>query len=241
MSLLLRRGVISSGKGGAFAVNSANFDGSTQYWISSSAFTIGVNYSYACWVKPSGTGTTRTLMRISGTGPPADIQMTMHTDDTVFMAHRNSSVGISVGLGITALSDGTWYHVAVTYDGTDGRIYIDGVLDSTTAMIGTSLDTGFMRNVLFSGVEHFNGSQYGCLYSTGVLSQTDITELANNASTAKCYASLSSGLVSSISNYWDLGNFNGITGSELTDNKGSNGITLSGSPTFTGTGLSVEC
>lgn len=38
--------------------------------------------------------------------------------------------------GGTTLSQGIWYHVAVTYDGTSLRLYLNGVLDGTKAVGG---------------------------------------------------------------------------------------------------------
>jgi len=38
--------------------------------------------------------------------------------------------------GNTIITDGLWHHFAGTYDGAEGRIYIDGVLDATTVATG---------------------------------------------------------------------------------------------------------
>jgi hypothetical protein len=38
--------------------------------------------------------------------------------------------------GPTIVTDGLWHHFAGTYDGAEGRIYIDGVLDATTPATG---------------------------------------------------------------------------------------------------------
>ena len=45
------------------------------------------------------------------------------------------------------LNDGTWHHIAVVYDGTDKRIYIDGVLDSTKPNVhnGEGIGIGSVR------------------------------------------------------------------------------------------------
>jgi len=38
--------------------------------------------------------------------------------------------------GVTLVTGGVWHHFAGTYDGAEGRIYIDGVLDATTEATG---------------------------------------------------------------------------------------------------------
>lgn len=64
----------------------------------------------------------------------------------------------------TTLSAGTWYHVAFTYDGTNMRLYIDGVLDATTAATGTLWGTDTVVSYIgyqgqLSGVAvHMDGS-----------------------------------------------------------------------------------
>ena len=49
-------------------------------------------------------------------------------------------------IGATALSSGTWYSICCVYNGTDIRIYIDGVLDSNGANNPKSHSSGIYNN-----------------------------------------------------------------------------------------------
>ncbi|MCK5787931.1 MAG: LamG domain-containing protein, partial [Chlamydiia bacterium] len=44
--------------------------------------------------------------------------------------------------GTTAVNDGIWHHIVAVYDGTDKRIYVDGVLDATKVNPHGGLDLG---------------------------------------------------------------------------------------------------
>ena len=43
-------------------------------------------------------------------------------------------------LGTTAICDGLWYHAAATYDGTTWRLYLNGVLDTSSSWAALRLD-----------------------------------------------------------------------------------------------------
>ena len=62
-------------------------------------------------------------------------------------------------VGATALSLGTWHHVAATYDGTTLKLYVDGALDASQTMpvfntTGTGFLVGYTGN---AATEYLNG------------------------------------------------------------------------------------
>jgi len=76
---------------------------------------------------------------------------------------RNSSADKEATAG-PALPVGAWTHLAVTYDGTSVRLYVNGVLRSTLAGAGGGITTSTAPvriggNVVFSspGTEYFAG------------------------------------------------------------------------------------
>lgn len=52
-----------------------------------------------------------------------------------------SAGGIDITEGTTDLDDGLWHHIAGTYDGSDIRIYVDGVEENSTAASGNLTST----------------------------------------------------------------------------------------------------
>jgi len=60
------------------------------------------------------------------------------TGNATHMGISGTTVGGGNGWfnGVTTVTDGQWHHYAATYDGTEGKIYIDGVLDVTSPGTG---------------------------------------------------------------------------------------------------------
>lgn len=60
---------------------------------------------------------------------------------------------------VASFTANTWYHVAGTYDGTTMKMYINGVLDNSTAVTGTSAATGtFYLGRNYEPIRTLNGS-----------------------------------------------------------------------------------
>lgn len=94
---------------------------------------LGTNFTVSAWVKRGNTGTILSKrnnftegydLRFDGTGR---LQMRWLNGATTQTALSN-----------TVIPTGRWHYVAVTYDGTNARIYIDGVLDRTQALAAPS-------------------------------------------------------------------------------------------------------
>ena len=90
------------------------------------------------------------------------------------------------------------------------------------------------------GSGYSNGGLMNAIIWNRALSGAEETELYNGG-TPKCYDSMSSGLKSSIVEFWALENHTGFTGQELTGQVSSKDLTNYNSTPFTGTGLDVEC
>jgi hypothetical protein len=70
------------------------------------------------------------------------------------------------GTGITTLTNGTWYHIAYTFDGTTHRLYINGIQTNTatTAQIAGTITAIYI-----------NGFPTGTTSETGTFSVDDIS------------------------------------------------------------------
>lgn len=64
-------------------------------------------------------------------------------------------------LGNTTLVAGTRYHVAMTYDGTNLNVYVNGALDGTLASTDTVAAYGIANKIGYGGVGYFQGSLAG--------------------------------------------------------------------------------
>lgn len=94
--------------------------------------------SVVAWVNlpDNGAGNTRPYLVVGkGSGHQANFAMFREANRTIsFIFHNWIVDGIVCGASSTTnpIDDGAWHHVAGTYDGTYTRIYIDGVLETTS-------------------------------------------------------------------------------------------------------------
>lgn len=122
--------------------------------LPAAAFALGSAGSLEAWVK--------------GTDGTGGIIERFLSPNGVRLLFFSGQLGISVGNGTTApqvfsgttYNDGAWHHAVATWDGTNCRIYADGVLKGTAAAtaptapasgntrIGRSSDQGFLDNNL---------------------------------------------------------------------------------------------
>ena len=116
-----------------------NFNGSTQYVSINNAadFQPTAMLSIAGWVKGDTwkTGTDVNIILRKGEANPNNYQLSISDGRAELLLDGNDGAGIR---GNTVLSTGQWYHVAATWDGATGKIYVNGVLDNTpVARTGT--------------------------------------------------------------------------------------------------------
>lgn len=86
--------------------------------------------SLSMWFKTSTSQTTKFLVSLSGSTTPVFIRF---TDATTITGSITSTAATTITPTASTItySDGRWHHVALTFDGTVGRIYYDGVLKNT--------------------------------------------------------------------------------------------------------------
>lgn len=91
-------------------------------------------------------------------GPTNDIIFTVNGDKLNFGCQGNSPIA-HANYSTTVVNTGAWFHGAATYDGSNVRIYINGVLESTTARTG-NITPGSLNMGSNSGgsSEFFNGT-----------------------------------------------------------------------------------
>lgn len=121
-----------------------SFDGVDDY-VSLASASVTTKFTMECWLKNDEV--VKDVMFISGASP-------------TYFRCLNGKLLMSIVLGgvqttlagLTSLTQGSWHHVAFSYDGVDMKVYLDGILDNsapkTTALtsfnilrIGRWIDT----------------------------------------------------------------------------------------------------
>lgn len=127
---------------------SLSFNGTDQYV---SLPTTGIfdgldTFTVSAWVRPDvgyAAGDYRAIYYVSDGGSN---NLVLQTD--VFSGEvRLYMFGVLCQTSGYALAEEEWTHVVGTYDGSNQRIYIDGVLAETCATTGTMTDTGVPKNI----------------------------------------------------------------------------------------------
>ncbi len=145
-----------------FEDRSVSFDGVNDNIIIDNPQGFGGRFTAGAWVLSEGsnsTNTERTIVakRANGSG----FQLSLRNDNRVIL-RWNSASTLEEIISNTALNNGIWRHIAVTYDGTLAKIYIDGVLDIQASVGPPTADSNLLGlgariEENETAVEHFRG------------------------------------------------------------------------------------
>jgi uncharacterized repeat protein (TIGR03803 family) len=125
------------------------------------------------------------------------------------LSFENDNLGAGAFTGATLLSANLWYHVAVTYDGVNTRLYVNGVEDGNRAGVWSNANTQPLTiGQRGSNEDFFNGLIDEVEIFNRALSVVDIQSLYNAGSFGKCkpvLASAAAGQCSTAVNYQSPG------------------------------------
>ncbi|BDV42296.1 hypothetical protein GURASL_12190 [Geotalea uraniireducens] len=166
-----------------------NFDGTGQYVAIPSSTTLDIygTHAVAFWVKPAAypaSGKSFYLVN-KWTDGQEDKRVTIDSDGKVhyFLFGTSASAGVT---STTAVQTNVWTHVVATYDGTDMKIYLNGVLDASVAASGDVLDStgplclGYNPLRVSEGLEEpFTGQLDEVGWYNQTLSASEVSLLAN--------------------------------------------------------------
>lgn len=100
----------------------------------------GDKVTLSAWIKLASTnGEGKVFAKWADSGSRFQYLLSIDGDDKCQFAIFNG--GTRIALGTTILSTGTWFHVAGVYDGTEIRIYCNGVEEDSTSTSGNMPST----------------------------------------------------------------------------------------------------
>src|SRR5574337_423458 len=109
--------------------------GSSQYLTITDAAQVGLDITGAitisAWIKPGNSGITKYYVAKNGASGNFGYTLYQNTSNKFGLILSSDGTAFTSVLSNTTFSTGTWYHVVGVYDGTDMRIYVNGVLDCT--------------------------------------------------------------------------------------------------------------
>jgi len=237
-----------------YPVNSANLNGSSQYFTFSkpTGFDTSASFSFKAWFKtnsPQGGRILNGVYEPAGADCFLAISSGLGGQDLVtFGANNGGSWTASNHVtSVDTFKDDLWHMAVGVYNDSDNtlKIYVDVVLQGTTNSAPTPVDSASMAFAIgryeAQSLEYFLGSIYEPEIFTEALTLTQIQDLYN-IGVSLCYEDRDSSLTDNSIYAPKLGNYDTNTGSELVD-QSSNMVTTAnnGSTPFTGTGLTVEC
>ncbi|MEQ9299327.1 MAG: LamG-like jellyroll fold domain-containing protein, partial [Cyclobacteriaceae bacterium] len=155
-----------------------NFDGNDDNMLASGFDVEPATITAVNWFKfpEGGAGGTRQMIDIEGVGALALV-------DQQLIGVLRINGGFSTPLYPVTLSPDLWYMAALTFDGNDLDLYLNGELVASNADAGTIDLTGGTNNVIigtnFDGTQNFNGELDDLKIYGRALDATEILELYN--------------------------------------------------------------
>lgn len=233
------RASTSSGRpaGSSFANDySVHFDGANDYLKADagSALRSTSAISFSQWINFDTVGSTQKGFHLGNPSSRNDrIQYYINFAGTVVAYIKLGGVAVSKNSSTGVISAGSWFHIVVTLDNTNGlKIYVNGNHEATQSVSAGYLSSNSNLTEIRMSARNDSVSQCvdGKIDETSVyattLSASDVTDIYN------------SGVPTDLSGYspvhwWRFGDNDGGTGTTLTD-QGSAGenATLYNGPTF---------
>lgn len=210
----------------ATAQNALSFDGVNDYVSCTQGGPSGsANRTVECWIKTSNSISTQQILVDWG-------QMTTGSRFTLNLINFGKlriEVGGNGFNSTQSIADGTWHHVAITYDNSAAlkfKMYIDGQLEAnqnTTVAVNTSATGGFQIGRRNDMVNYYQGAIDEIRVWDVVRTQTEI----QNAMNAE-FCSIPPNLVAYFKCNQGVAGGNNAGQTTLTNALGSNNGTLSG-------------
>ncbi|MBO0356384.1 T9SS type A sorting domain-containing protein [Hymenobacter sp. BT186] len=212
------------------------FNGTTKYVQANTVTLNTTSLSMESWVKVTAFKTTFPyITSVMGVEDGNNAAMLRFGDATV--SPNRMQFVLTVGAtqykvnSLATFNVNTWYHVAGTFDGTTMRLYVNGVLDNSTAAVGTAAGTGtFMLGRNYEALRTLNGSLDEARVWTRTLTAAEIAA-------SPCQVSATA---AGLEAYWRLNEGTGTVANDLTG-RGHTGTLMGMTNTDWSTVIPTSC
>ncbi len=169
-----------------------DFDGNDDF-VSINSFNIGGNQlSLAAWIRADDfdTADARVISKATGVGEQDHIWMLSTVSDGGIKPRFRLKTGSTTHtlVGTQTLSANTWYHIAAIYDGSNMRLYIDGIEKGSMHKTGNIANSSAGIRIGDNPIEdrHFDGKIDDVNLYSKALSLVEITALKNGEGPHSC-------------------------------------------------------
>jgi len=164
------------------STRSFSFDGINDYFDlgNSSTFNLTTGMTLSAWIKPTVAATNKFILakRWSSNSYQIATAGSINPQCSVWIGSTRYDA-----VGSTVISAGNWYNIIGTFDGSNVKVYLNGVLEDTTAASGSLKQTSDIVSIakgLNNNSYNFNGSIDEVSLWNSALSSDAITEIYNS-------------------------------------------------------------
>jgi hypothetical protein len=203
---------------------SVDFDGTDDYMVISQDSSINItgDLTLSAWINLDSLGAFQGI--ITKRSSTTNYQFYIRSTNVLSFFD-----GSNLANDNTALTTGSWIHVAVVVSGSSASFYRDGSFSSTSSGISVSSNTANLTIGDIVGGSFLNGKVDEVSVFDSALSASDITAIYNSGAPADLTSYSPVG-------WWRMGDNDGGTGTTITDQgSGGNDGTLTNGPTFSTT------
>jgi hypothetical protein len=171
-----------------------NFNGSSSQITlpnSSTIITNNSNWTIEASFKADGAGSGRRIVNFATTAGSTAVHIRQETDG-IYVGYRNGGGSLLAQQVSASFVAGTWYHVVVTYDGTNFRAYVNGGSPTVWASTFSGFGTGPAYIGSFAGGQYFDGLIEDVAAYSGHTLKAGAVALRYNNNLGNTYANLGS-------------------------------------------------
>ncbi len=136
-------------------------NGTTDYAQAANNAAINLaQFSVGAYFKTTITGTVKSILLKDVDGTNNNYKLSISASNKAQISFVNTAFTTVSAIGATTVTDGNWHYAVGTFDGVNLKIYVDGVLEASTANATTPITGTNALNIGADngGINKFNGS-----------------------------------------------------------------------------------